>query len=140
MEGEVKEQVDADHRARKANITLRKRTDELEGEIKVMRAKHKLVEQQIGGLKESLVARDDIERTLKDRIMDLELDVARAGVKKDTLEVTKDENIKWLKKELDYHQSYAMKALDRNAMMGEDYRSTALRHVYTIEDLKKEIK
>ena len=111
----------------------------MEGEIKVMRAKHRIVEKKVGELKESLVARDDIERKLKDRIMDLELDVARAGVKKDALEVTKDENIKWLKKELDYHQSYAMKALDRNAMMGEDYRSTALRHVDTIEDLKKEM-
>ena len=51
------------------------------------------------------------------------MEVERMGIQKDKIEVTKDENIKWLKKELSLYQASAMKAIERNCMMGEDFRS-----------------
>ena len=55
------------------------------------------------------------------------------------MEKAKDEHISFLKKELDVHQSYALKAIDRNCMMGEDFRSQAHDNYNTIVALRADV-
>ena len=81
----------------------------------------------------------EVELRYKDKQAEMEMEMARIGISKDKLEQTKDENIKWLKKELGVHQAAALKAIERNCMMGEDFRSQALNNKHIIEDLRADI-
>jgi len=54
------------------------------------------------------------------------------------LELTKREYIDKLKKELSTFEVRYTKILNENAMIGEDFRSTALRHCYKIREQLEE--
>ena len=68
------------------------------------------------------------------------MELERVGIRKDGIEITKDENIKILKKELSMYQSSALKAIERNCMTGEDFRSQALNNYHIILQHREEIK
>ena len=101
---------------------------------------NKILTTKIGNLNQNIKSHDHIGRKFKDKIIDLEMEIERLGIQKDTLETTKDENIKYLKKELGVHQSYALKAIDRNCMTGEDIRSQALENYHIILAHREEIR
>ena len=68
------------------------------------------------------------------------MEVERIGIRKDNTEITKDEQIRLLRQEIGVYQASALKAIERNCMTGEDFRSQALNNYHIILDHRAEIK
>ena len=68
------------------------------------------------------------------------MEVERTGICKDNVEITKDEQISYLKKEISVYQASALKAIERNCMVGEDFRAQALSNYNIILKHREEIK
>lgn len=70
------------------------------------------------------------EQMSKSENLDRELNTQKEVTRQ--LEITKREYIEKLKKEIETYEARYQKILNENAMIGEDFRSQALRHRFTI--------
>ena len=136
---DLKHAIGDESKGKKQRLSLNARNTDLDDKIKFLEETLKIRDTKIEHLNQTIKAQKEVELRYKDKHQELEIEVQRIGIQKDKLEQTKDENIKWLKKELDVHQSAALKAIERNCMMGEDFRSQALNNKHIIEDLRNEI-